>query len=320
MFSNLKPMCQSVSTSCEMFFIINDRVNNALDYRKVDLDPTAQGNLTAHFKKKIEDEIVIKTSGLASIPLVSSLSSKGGEVYEYDILPVADELAIVAQISQLRVSSNPTTFDFSTHKLSDVKAIVLKISDGNDSVYIYQHKYPISLHKKSGLSFMKSMSGNVLKEVEHDVIDVRKDFDFFFYNGKHYVLNLSLLESSYGLNTIIDKMVSLVVPDIVNLNIINMANIPIPNSIFDEVKPNRTYMKKLAKIQGAGLPPVTISQVQTILNDFPKFGRELSVVNNLVDLDSKRKKMFFIRLLNDEAVRTALTNSIYLAEERESAI
>jgi len=167
---------------------------------------------------------------------------------------------------------------------------------------------------------MKSMSGNVLQEVERDVIDVRKDFDFFFYNGKHYVLNLSLLESSYGLNTIIDNMVSLVVPNIVSLNIINMANIPIPNSIFDEVKTNRTYMKKLAKIQGAGLPPVTISQVQTILNDFPKFGRELNIVNNLVDLDSKRKKMFFIRLLNDEAVRTALTNSIYLAEERESAI
>ncbi|MCQ5473238.1 DUF4868 domain-containing protein [Pantoea brenneri] len=320
MFGSLMPICTSQQTSCELFFILSPSNGLPKFYRKVNLDPLAQKDLTEIFKKKVFEEIINKTNGLPSLSLVSSLSSKGNDIYEYDISNQVTEFGLIEDISKLTVSSNPTIFNFSKDEISEIRGLVLRLSDGNDSIYIYQHTYQVSLHKKSRFSFMKSTTGNVLEGVDRDMLDIRKDFDFFFYQGKHYIINLNLLEREYGLNAIIDNMVNLAIPNIISMNVINMTGVVNQNSFFDEIKSNRTYMKKLAKIHNSGLPAVTIPQIQTILNDFPKFGRELSINNNLLDLNSKRRKMFFIRLLNDEAVRSALTNSVYLADDRESAV
>lgn len=320
MFGSLSSIYSSQQTSCELFFILDLSNGTPFIYKRVDLDSLAQQEITDNFKNKIRDEIVFKTNGLSSIDLVSSLSSKNDDIYEHDMPQQSQEFKLIEDISKLTVSSNPSIFDFSVNDLSEVRGLVIKLSDGNDNIYLYQHKYAISLHKKSKLSFMKSNSGNVLIGIDRDVLDIRKDFDFFFYQAKHYINNLSLLEREYGLNAIIDNMVNLAIPRIISMNIINMVGIGNQNAFFDEVKSNRTYMRKLAKIHKNGVPAVNIVQIQKILTDFPKFGRELNIVNNLLELNSKRKKMFFIRLLNDEAVRSALTNKVYLADDRESAI
>lgn len=93
------------------------------------------------------------------------------------------------------------------------------------------------------------MNGNLLTEVDHDVIDVRKDFDFFYFNGKHYICNLKVLENHYGLNSIIDNMVSLAIPKIVSLNIIDVSGTPNPLEIFDDMKSNRSCMKNLLRFR-----------------------------------------------------------------------
>lgn len=320
MFSSLSSLCSSAHTSCEMFFLTKSNTTSQLEIKKIALEPSAQSSLTTKFTKKFQDDVINKTSSNSSLNPVSALLSKGDEIYEYDITPPAEEFVLIEQISQFTASSIIKSFNFSTDSFSDIKGIVLKLTDGNDSLFLYQHTYQVSLHKKSGLSFLKSMNGNLLTEVDHDVIDVRKDFDFFYFNRKHYICNLKVLENHYGLNSIIDNMVSLAIPKIVSLNIIDVSGISNPLEIFDDMKSNRSCMKKLAKIQSNNLPAITIQQISIILNDFPKFGRELSIKNNLIELSSQKKKLLFIRLLNDEAVRSALTNNVFLADDRESAI
>jgi hypothetical protein len=319
MFNTLNSLCSSQHASCEMFFIIKPKSAPQLDFRKIALDPSAQNSLTTKFTKKIEEDIINKTSAISSLNPVSSLMNKGNEIYTYDITPPADEFTIIEKISKLIASSNTQPFNFSVDSFSDIKGIVLHLTDGNESIFLYQHTYQVSLHKKSGLSFLKSMNGNLLTEVNHDVIDVRKDFDFFYYKGIHYICNIKVLENYYGLNAIIDNMVKLAIPKIVSLNIIDVSGVADPLTIFDDMKSNRGCMRKLAKIQNNNLPPITMQQISVILTDFPKFGRELTILNNRIELSSQKKKLLFIRLLNDEAVRSALTNDVSLADDRESA-
>lgn len=320
MFNNLTTLTTSNSTTSEVFFIYE--LGTKSEFYKVNLDPGAQTDIAESFKKAVEKSIIEPTTGIASLHKVSSLSNNASNIYEYDILPKSEVFSLMESIGSLKVSSSIKAFDFSTQPLENVKGIVIRLTDGTENLYIYQHKHAVSLHKKSALSFL-SLQGNILTRVEHDIINISKNIDFFMYNDTQYIVNLKRLESSYGLNIVIDNMVAQAVPKIVALNIIDMTPHSDPDKIFDDLKKNRSCMKKIAKVLNgtilSGGAGITINQIQTICSDFPLFGRNIVFTNNLIDLGSQKKKLFFIRMLNDEAVRSALTNDVSLADDRESA-
>ena len=324
MFSALGPFINSNSTTAEVFFV--SEVSAApgtpvsLIFNKVNLDQNAQTDLASNFKDSFQSQVIDITAGAASLLKVSSLSNNSINIYEYDIVPKAPVFSVLEAISQLTVSSNNPAFDFATQPLEKVKGIVVKLTDGITSLYLYQHKFPIALHKKSKLSFMSSQ-GNILTRVGYDVIDINKNIDFFMLSGVHYVVNVKRLETSYGLDAVINNMVTQAIPLIVGLNVIDLSLHTNPLEIFDDLKKNKSGMRKIAKILNGRVLNVglTMPQIMTVCQDFPVFGRNISFSNNLVDLSSLKKKLYFLRMLNDEAVRSALTNDVSLADDRESA-
>jgi len=324
MFSGLSTLVGSSSTTAELFFVSETSaapsVAAALTFNRVNLDPNAQTDLALNFKASFQSEVIDISAGVSSLAKISSLVTSSNSIYEYDIVPKAPIFDTIEAIARLTVSSTVSAFDFSTQPLEKVKGIVIKLTDGNTNLYLYQHKFPIALHKKSKLSFMSSQ-GNILKRVGYDVIDINKNIDFFMYGGVHYVVNIKRLEVSYGLDAVINNMVNQTIPLIVALNIIDMSAHAKPLEIFDDLKKNKTSMRKIAKILNGRILSVglTIPQIVNVCKDFPVFGRGISFNNNLVDLSSQKKKLVFIRMLNDEAVRSALTNDVSLADDRESA-
>lgn len=324
MFSGLSTFVGSNSTTAELFFVSETStapsVPAALTFNRVNLDPNAQADLALNFKASFQSEVIDISSGVSSLAKISSLATSSNNIYEYDIVPKAPIFETIEAIARLTVSSTVHAFDFAMQPLEKVKGIVIKLTDGNTSLYLYQHKFPIALHKKSKLSFMSSQ-GNILKRVGYDVIDINKNIDFFMYGGVHYVVNIKRLEASYGLDAVINNMVNQAIPLIVALNIIDMSAHAQPLEIFDDLKKNKSSMRKIAKILSGRILSggLTIPQIVDVCNDFPVFGRGITFNNNLVDLSSQKKKLVFIRMLNDEAVRSALTNDVSLADDRESA-
>ena len=324
MFSALTSFIGSSSTTAEIYFVseLSASVGNhsTLMFNKVHLDQSAQADLASNFKASFQSEVIDISLGLTALMKVSSLASSSSAIYEYDMVPKAPIFLEIEAISLLTVASNVQPFDFATQPLEKVKGIVVKLTDGNTSLYLYQHRFPVALHKKSKFSFMSSQ-GNILKRVDHDVIDINRNIDFFMYGGIHYVVNIKRLESSYGLDVVINNMVAHAIPQILALNVIDMSAHARPLEIFDDLKKNRTSMRKIAKILNGRLlsSGLTVPQIQTVCRDFPVFGRGMTFTNNLVDLSTQKKKLLFLRLLNDEAVRSALTNDVSLADDRESA-
>lgn len=318
MFSGLSAFVGSNSTTAELFFV--SEASAALTFNRVNLDPSAQTDLASSFKAGFQSEVIDISIGLSALKKISSLANSSNNIYEYDITPKAPIFETIELISRLTVNSAVRAFDFATQPLENVKGIVIKLTDGNNNLYLYQHKFPIALHKKSKLSFM-SAQGNILKRVGHDVIDINKNIDFFMYNGVHYVVNIKRLEISYGLDAVINNMVNQAIPLIVALNVIDMSAHAKPLEIFDDLKKNKSSMRKIAKILNGRIlsAGLTITQIINVCNDFPVFSRGITLNNNLVDLSSQKKKLTFIRMLNDEAVRSALTNDVSLADDRESA-
>lgn len=255
---------------------------------------------------------------------MSTLLERDKQVFEYDHLAINHlpiEFTKMNDVLNFGVNGNATQFDFTTQSLTSVKAVIYHICDGNgNSVVIYQHKYPVSLHKKTKKSFF-SLNGRTLDKITHDSIDINDTIDFFFFQNKYYALNIKLLERMYGLESVIDNLANNSTPLIISLGIVNTQGMPAPLDIFKDMYKDRAFMRRLAMVSKGSLVQtgVSIPQIQQVMQQFPVFQRNIDLTGGLVNLNTKDQKRYFIRLLNNEASFAALDNSPFLAVEKDSA-
>ena len=322
MFTDIENILQSQQISGESFFIVDNQ--GTLDIFKVNLELNAERDLTNSFSKSLMNIVIEPNRGKAAIPLVSTLLERDKQVFEYDHLAInhlPTEFTKMNDVLNFGVNGNAAQFDFTTQSLSSVKAVVYHLCDGNgNSVVIYQHKYPVSLHKKTKKSYF-SFNGRTLDKITHDSIDINDTIDFFFFQNKYFALNIKLLERMYGLESVIDNLASNSTPLIMNLGIVNIQGIPVPLDIFKDMYKDRAFMRRLAMVSKGNLVQsgVSIPQIQQVMNQFPVFQRNIDLTGALVNLNTKDQKRYFIRLLNNEASFAALDNSPFLAVEKDSA-
>ncbi|WP_323901238.1 Kiwa anti-phage protein KwaB-like domain-containing protein [Aeromonas hydrophila] len=321
MFQSLDDLIKSSHISGEAYFVIN---NAQSDIYRVLLEAPAEKDMTREFCKALSSVVIEPNSGKTNVPVVSSLLERDKQVFEYDHLKInhlPPEFKRIEEVSSSGVNSTIPKFDFKSHSLSHVKGVIYHLSDSNgNNVTLYQHKYPVSLHKKTKLSYC-SLNGRTLGRITDDSIDINNTIDFLYLNQKFYVTNVNLLERFYGLETVIDNLAKKATPLILALQIVDVKNIPNPIDIFDGMHKDRRFMKTLAMVaQGTIVQKgINISQIKQVMSSFPIFQRKITIENNLVILNTKEQKRYFIRLLNNEASFTALDNTPFLAVEKDSA-
>ncbi|QUG75432.1 DUF4868 domain-containing protein [Erwinia sp. E602] len=324
MFTAIDNIVNSVNLSGEAYFVADSQ--GQLNAYRVALEPGAERKLTLSFSQSLIRDVINPNVGQNALPLVSSLLNRDKQVHEYDHLAInylPPALAMMANVLNFGVNNAPPVFDFAQQDLSSVKGIIYYLSDGQgNDVVVYQHKYPISLHKKTKLSYF-SANGRTLDEVSHDSIDINGNVDFFYFNNKYYALNISLLERAYGLEQVINNLAANATPHIIALNILDVAGQQNPLDIFNDMHKNRNFMRRLATTANSPLlqnGTVTIASIQTLIQNFPVLGRNI-IFNQtgLIELSSQKQKLYFIRLLNNEASFTALNQEPFLAVGKDSA-
>lgn len=324
MFTAIDSILNSTHLSGEAYFVTESQ--GQAEIFRVALEPGAEKKLTKSFKDSLKLNVIDPNVGQSSLPLVSSLLTRDKQVHEYDyqvINHLPPTIAKMADVLNFGVSNTPPDFDFSQQKLTTVKGVIYYLCDGQgNGVVVYQHKYPIALHKKTKLSYF-SANGRTLDEVNHDSIDINGGVDFFYFNGTYYALNISLLERVYGLEQIINNLAANATPHIIALNILDVTNHPNPLDIFNDMHKNRNFMRRLATTANSPLMQngtINIANIQTLMQNFPILGRNI-IINQagLIELSTQKQKLYFIRLLNNEASFTALNQEPFLAVGKDSA-
>ncbi|CRE82096.1 Kiwa anti-phage protein KwaB-like domain-containing protein [Yersinia enterocolitica] len=327
MKAELEEFVQSDGLSGEMFFIIKN--NNNYIYRRVVLhDENTEPLITENFKLSIANEILkriaVDDNGGEIIDNITDMNYENKGIYYFDISDndKGEVIKTIEEISSLTLADNPVDFKFNDASLDDIVGLVYHISDGDKNIYLYQHRYPNFLHKKSRLSFLGK--DDVLVPIPYDMINISKIIDFFIFDGVSYAINIKLLEERYGLTQVIDNMVNEVTPKIIELEIVNKSVLTEPEQLFDDMKEDRGFMRKLARVLKNGILElnVDINIVNEIKDSFPTIGKNIEVVNDkngiqYIKLTSKSRKKAFIRLLNDEAVRSVLTRKPSIAQNHK---
>ncbi|SFQ98917.1 protein of unknown function [Enterobacter sp. kpr-6] len=324
MFTAINSILNSANISGEAYFVAE--VQGQTKIFRVALEPGAEQKLTLSFSQSLRRDVINPNAGQNSMPLVSSLLTRDKQVHEYDhqvINHLPPALAKMADVFNFGVNNSPPDFDFAQQNLSSVKGIIYYLCDGQGAgVVVYQHKYPIALHKKTKLSYF-SANGRTLDEVNHDSIDINGSVDFFYFNNTYYALNISLLERVYGLEQVINNLAANATPHIIALNIVDVTKFQSPLDIFNDMHKNRNFMRRLATTANSPLiqnGTINIANIQTLIQKFPILGRNI-IFNQtgLIELSSQKQKLYFIRLLNNEASFTALNQEPFLAVGKDSA-
>lgn len=322
MFTGIDAITRSPHVSGEAFFLTESA--NGLAVSSVLLEPAVETHLTRAFAYRLQKAVVEPNNGKAAVPLVSNALERDKLVMEYDNTAIGHlpaEFNEISRVLTFGVNAPAPRFDFTQQSLSQVKGVVYLLSDGQGkSIVLYQHKYPVSLHKKTKSSFC-SFNGRTLGKVDYDAIDINDTIDVFYYGGKFYTLNLSLLERFYGLEQIINNLAHSATPLILALGILNIAGVAAPADIFKDMYRDRAFMRRLAMVSKGNIvrQGLNVAQIQGVMASFPIFARTIDLAGGMVNLSTKEQKRNFIRLLNNEASFAALDQTPFLAVEKDSA-
>lgn len=201
---------------------------------RMDIESPAQSGLKSLFLNFIDNEI-IKNSELTILPL-SSADERNNVLYHYDI-ELPQELVCINTILE---NENEQEFDFNTHNIDEIKALLICIGNAENNIILYKTMATVNIFSRD--SFFLVKSDTRFKEIKQDFFRVSGNFQLIKVNGELYVIDLSLVEKMFGFHDVIKKEASQGIRSIRNMNLI--SNIDVIQELIDDVK----YARKLTRV------------------------------------------------------------------------
>lgn len=304
---------QTQAVGIIMYFILKGNEQDELIIKKADIDSEeALPELKKQFLKSVEEQVISK-KGL-DIMNISSADERKNVIYEYDIDEFPQQLNVINEILK---NQDQTCFNFKSDELGDLKGYIILIGDTKKKLALYKHHYPISLMKRDNF-FLKQSKERFVK-FEDDLIRIDDSFQFFSVNGTLFIKDIDKLEKFYGFQDVIKKKAN------ESIDLISKEGLLEDIQVLKDDVENMTFARKLTKIMGESLvlgnvPKTTIIEF-TKTNTVLKGKFKYSADGEKIILDTKKSKELFLKLLNDDFLRSELTDAYYasLAKDKLSS-
>lgn len=202
-------------------------------------------------------------------------------------------------------------FSFNDNNLSEIKSIFIEISSTTKKAIFFKIFYPVALVKRDQILLYKKESR--LEILNEDIIKITSGFELLTIENEFYINNFSNFEKNFSFKDIAEKIKSEVVSKIKNLNI---------------AEDRKSYLTTLniarKEVIRANSSPVLAMNSEEII----RFAIErqnkigLKVENGLLILNSKESIKKLFRLINDDYLKSELTQIDYetLAKNELKAI
>lgn len=188
-------------------------------------------------------------------------------------------------------------------EFGDFVSFMIKISDGNNSIYCYQNIFPTSFIKRNN-KIPLIRNGNTFSQTKNNIFVIEKRVDFIIFNNELYVQNWKMLQSKYSFNDYISKTANTTLDKVRNCGLLD----DMTKLIEENEKIN--ISKQLMKAENSpifNIPKQNILNKAKISQTYKKLFDE---DGNLV-VNTKEKVKIFIKLLNDDILISPLTDQEY---------
>ena len=302
--------------SLNMFFVLEDEEGNYFK-RKVDLE---QGKTTEELIDLFKSNLLINIIGNEELCLcnLSESDDRRNAIYyfDYDVYP--KDLCCIHDFN-LDEDVAVDKFSFSNENLSGLRGYIIYLGSMTDGVVLYKKHYPISLIKRDSFMLYKKQQRFVRFDGD-EMLRLNENVQVMKLNNEIYALDIDNFERNFGFESLIIKRATETIEEIEQIGI--LEDVQVLKDLVDDI----TFARKLSKIREKS-PVITLNISNDDIINFTKTNSGLrgrfkySEDGKQIRLDTKASKNAFIKLLNDDYLRSNLTNQEYdsIAKDRIDA-
>lgn len=291
------------------YFVLNARGN--LVVKRADLDEALQLELRNTFVTSVRRDILDATQ-LVLVDL-STADDRANALYRYDL----DETPAGLRAFDLVLANDDLPdFSFTYDDFGDITAIVVVIGDHAQQIVLYKKHYPVSLLKRD--SVLKIIRADTrFTKLDKDVLKINDTFDFMKCGDELYIMNLTTLERFFGFHEVIVRRAQ------EGLTVLQQAQLVDNPEKLEELLVHPASARKLIKVSAnspvlrAGVPKADIiaftRSYPLLTNRF-----EYSDDGTKIHLHSKASINLFLKLLNDDYLRSELTKKLYDSSAKDA--
>lgn len=237
---------------------------------------------------------------------LSSADERKNGLYYYDLDELPEEMKCMKEV--VKNSEKFETFNFKDDSLEEVVAFVVIIGDAERNIVLYKQQYAISLLRRDKYMLAKVPHKDRLAKVNQDIIRVDFNFQFCLLDDIFLVSDIDKMEKICSFHTLIINEAKKSIDMISDVDIVDNIDV-----LIDELE-NVTFARKLTRIYKdskvlGNVPNKVIIEFTKKHSYFEK--NPLKSSNDKFVLDTKKSKETFVKLMNDDFLKSELTNYEY---------
>jgi hypothetical protein len=240
---------------------------------------------------------------------ISSSIETVNSIFYYDLEEFPEKLASANNFDPFAEYQD---FSFNNDDIESIKAILITVGNVENYFTIYKHVYPVTIVRQDRmLGFLPI--GDRFEKLNSNILQINNAIDFLFANDNLFVNNIKTLSSAYGYNEIIKNQARQNITLIQDLDLI--ANIAELTAFVDNIK----YAKRVLRIN-ANSPVLQLAKLRIIefITNHPKLSTKIrmNATNDRIMLDTDISKIITIGILNDDYLKSNLTDLDYESENK----
>lgn len=302
----------SQTTNAILYFLL--KVGDEYKLKKADLEREAQVELTAKEKQEIDEPFL---SEELKIKDLTTSDERRDIVYLYNLAPIPEELQFLFSVldSNFRVE----TFNKREDSLNDLKAMIVAIGDGDNSSSIYKFHFPTNTYHTKGLSIYNAQTGTSrFEKLDKEVVRVGNSYEFINIESQIYVTNLKILEKFFGYKDATKKTASENLKKLEARGLIE--NIELLEKRITELG-DMTFSRKVIRALSHSpvIEKVSNEHILSFVENHKLLGKKIKLNNDKTKmiLSTKVSQNYFMKLLNDDYLKSELTDLDYEAPSKD---
>ncbi|PYC05718.1 hypothetical protein DMX09_11145 [Pseudomonas protegens] len=302
----------SNTTNAVLYLLL--KVDKKYTIKKADLEQKAQNELTEKEKLELDEPFLLDDLKIKDL---TTSDERRNVIHLYNLEPIPEELSYLLQV--LNPGHHVENFDKKSDSLNNLKAMIIAIGDEKKRSSIYKFHFPTNTYHTKGLSIFNAKTGTSrFEKLEQEIVRVSNGYDFISIENKIYVTNIKILERFFGYHESIKKSAS---ENLKKLEVRGLIeNIKLLEDRIKKVG-DMTFSRKVIRALSHSpvIEKVTNEGILKFVEQHHLLGKKIKLnpEKTKMILDTKTSQNFFMKLLNDDYLKSELTELEYEAASKD---
>lgn len=291
-----------------MFIVKKD--DDGFSVHRADITAEAQTSLRNQFQGFLRDEVY--DSDELAYGSILQADGKTNGAFTFDVDEKPGGLHHLADL--LQDEENIGDFNFRTEQVADIFGYIFLLGNDEEKIALYKKQYPINVLRRDRILVFKK-SDTRLEEVNDDLISIDRKVQFIQIGEELIVLDTKVLERIFGFENAIRSGAEA-----------NVQNLLAPSEFLADAAPlldrldNLTFARKLRRINpNSPVLNVDFEKLRDFIKQHPKLKTRIRFNDDetKIALDTNVSMDLFIKLLDDDYLKSELTDYLYEVDRKD---